>query len=151
MMVHIKRETLPCACVSHLCLESKRNTVSPCKHHFSSASMPSSLDVHMVSFLDFNGLFVALSHQINPSLLHYIEDTHKHTTLKHYWGDVSYQVVFLLSSRCFEQHFAVFRLPFYPLAPRFPMILLWTPPHAKHPSPLGATSVPLYMVVGLKL
>lgn len=79
------------------------------------------------SGINLNTLFVTLNLQINPS-------SHTHIYELQLGRDVTSKV-FFVSLRCFEQHLSVLLL--YPLAPGFPMILLWTPPHAKLPSTSG--------------
>lgn len=151
MLVQRKWKTLLCACV---CVVSKRNNVSLRAQFFLLLRCQGLSTFIVASVVNLNGLFVALSHQILPSSC-ITCDAHTSATRKHNWGEMSvvFQSLFSFSSRCFEQHLSVLLLSFYPLAPRFffPMILLWTPPHAKLLSPLGATSVPLCMVAGLKL
>ena len=158
-MAQRKRKRLLCAWVSYLCLESKRINVSLRAQFFLQLWCQGLSTFIAASVVNLNALFVSLNLQINPLLMHYMQrtythtHTHTHNTEAQLGRDVTcLPKSFSFSSRCFEQHLSVPLLSFYPLAPRFfPMILLWTPPHAKLPSPLGATSVPLCMVAGLKL
>ena len=94
-----------------------------------------------------NGLHAP--HALQTVYTHTHTHTHTHVTETQLRRGASYLPVFFPSLRCFEQHLSV--LPFYPLTHGFPMILLGTPSNAKPSSPLGATSVPLCMVAGLKL
>lgn len=91
------KKALVCACVSHLCLESKRNTVSPWALFFLQQRCQGLLTFNVASVVNLNGLFVALSHQINPSLcITCNAHTRTHTTWKHNWGEMSVVKFFFL-------------------------------------------------------
>lgn len=89
------RKALLCACVSHLCLESKRNTVSPQAQFFLQLWCQGLLTFNVASVVNLNGLFVALSHQINPSLcITCSAHSYTHETEAQLGRDVSCQFFF---------------------------------------------------------
>lgn len=95
-MVQRKRKTLLCACVSYLCLKSKRVNVSLRASFFPQLWCQGLI---AASSINLNALFVALNLQINPSsCITCNSQTHAHTYIwKHNWGEMSlvFQSLFL--------------------------------------------------------
>ena len=130
-------------CAFHICAQKTERNISPTSTVFPPQLVCQGLLTFIVtSVVNMNGVFVALSHQINPlSCITCATHTCTHTWHGGTTGErcqlapkvfILFLKVFWTTSQC-----ASAALPFYP-------------PHAKLPSPLGATSVPLCMVVGLK-